>query len=346
MDTINNNIYFLKNFYLNKDVIDLENVVSVIIPVYNSEIYLSKCVKSVLSQTYKNIEIILVNDGSVDSSGLICDDFKKNNSNIIVVHTSNFGVSKARNTGIDICRGEYVLFIDSDDWIDNYMIEQLVKHIQKDKNKLAACGYFFENEQGLLIKKSLNQGLVELSRESVFNKFGSIPIPLWSIIFPNWLFKKKKIRFREDIFIAEDTLFIFECLVHVTGMIYDSTRFYHYLYRENSASHSDFNLKKLTAYKAYQLMIDITSKVSKNSINRVKSMIVSYTYIQILSVMKKKEDKKKYLKYFRKIISLYIIVYLNQDYVPLAAKIKIVLIYLFPNFTCLSRLIIKKISTF
>ena len=92
--------------------------ISVIIPVYNVEKYLKRCLDSVINQTYKNLEIILVDDGSTDNSGKICDEYAKNDKRIIVIHKENGGVSVARNIGLDICTGDYVNFIDSDDWID------------------------------------------------------------------------------------------------------------------------------------------------------------------------------------------------------------------------------------
>ena len=92
-------------------------LVSIVVPIYNVEKYLKRCVNSLLNQTYKNIEIILVDDGSTDSSGAICDQYKPKDNRIVVVHKSNGGLSDARNTGIDMARGEYIAFVDSDDYI-------------------------------------------------------------------------------------------------------------------------------------------------------------------------------------------------------------------------------------
>ena len=103
--------------------------ISVIIPVYNVEQYLEKCLDSILNQTYKNIEIILVNDGSIDKSGLICDEYSRKYNNIKVFHKENGGVSSARNLGIDNATGQYLAFIDPDDYIDVNMYEILVEKI-------------------------------------------------------------------------------------------------------------------------------------------------------------------------------------------------------------------------
>ena len=104
-------------------------MISVIVPVYNVEKYLSKCVESIINQTYKDLELILVDDGSLDNSGNICDNYAKNDNRIKVVHKENGGLSSARNAGLDIASGEYISFVDSDDWIDENAYEELVKKI-------------------------------------------------------------------------------------------------------------------------------------------------------------------------------------------------------------------------
>ncbi|HJA50079.1 MAG TPA: glycosyltransferase, partial [Candidatus Fusicatenibacter intestinipullorum] len=99
--------------------VQIEKVkISVIIPVYNVEKYLKRCLDSVINQTYKNLEIILIDDGSTDNSGKICDEYAQKDERIIVIHKENGGVSSARNKGLDICIGDYISFIDSDDWIN------------------------------------------------------------------------------------------------------------------------------------------------------------------------------------------------------------------------------------
>lgn len=106
-------------------------LVSVVIPVYNVEKYLRKCVQSVLDQTYKNIEIILVDDGSLDSSGVICDDYSKKYDFVKTVHKENQGLGMARNTGMDNANGDYVVFIDSDDWVESTLLESLLVYQRK-----------------------------------------------------------------------------------------------------------------------------------------------------------------------------------------------------------------------
>ena len=115
--------------------------ISVIVPVYNAENYIDKCVESLVNQTYKNLEIILVNDGSTDSSGTKCDEWAKKDSRIKVIHKENGGVSSARNAGLDVAEGAYVAFVDSDDSLKTTAYEKSVSEIQQHNLDLLIFGY-------------------------------------------------------------------------------------------------------------------------------------------------------------------------------------------------------------
>ncbi len=115
--------------------------VSIIVPIYNSEKNLDRCVNSILRQSYKNLELILINDGSTDSSLDICNNFRKLNENIIVIDQKNMGVSAARNIGLRYATGDLIQFVDSDDYIDSDMTESLVNCIRENNADLVICGY-------------------------------------------------------------------------------------------------------------------------------------------------------------------------------------------------------------
>ena len=123
-------------------------LVSVIIPIYNTEKFLPLCISSVLNQTLTDIEVLLVNDGSTDGSGKICDEYACKDQRIQVIHTLNQGVSHARNQGLETAKGEYIAFMDSDDWIETDMIATLYQLIRTNEAGLATCGYIIENEDG------------------------------------------------------------------------------------------------------------------------------------------------------------------------------------------------------
>ena len=126
-------------------------LVSVIVPIYNVEKYLRKCVDSILNQTYKNLEIILVDDGSPDNCGNICDEYALSDSRIRIIHKKNGGLSDARNAGLDIARGNYILFVDSDDYIDETMVEKLYEALEKEKAEMSLCSFVYVNDDGVPI---------------------------------------------------------------------------------------------------------------------------------------------------------------------------------------------------
>ena len=111
----------------------MEDLISVIVPIYNVESYLEQCIKSIINQTYKNIEIILIDDGSTDKSPKICDKYKQKDSRIIVVHKQNTGVSATRNIGLELSKGKWIAFVDSDDWIEKEYLEELLLNAKKEK---------------------------------------------------------------------------------------------------------------------------------------------------------------------------------------------------------------------
>lgn len=126
-------------------------LISIIIPVYNVSLFLEKCLNSVINQTFKNLQIILVDDGSTDNSGIICDNYSKKDSRIEVIHQKNKGLSEARNTGLSLARGEYITFVDSDDYIELDTYSTIFKAIIENKNPDLI---FLEQEQ-LMLKEKL-----------------------------------------------------------------------------------------------------------------------------------------------------------------------------------------------
>ena len=182
-----------------------KDLISIIIPVYNEEIHLERCINSIINQTYKNMESILVNDGSTDQSGEICDKIAKNDKRIKVIHKKNSGVSDTRNMGINNANGKYITFIDSDDYIDNKMIEKLYINLKENESDISICGFKRINEKKQILyetktkKINLNKRefLDELMIEKIF--IGS----LWGKLYKKEFFEKnkldKKLRIAEDL---------------------------------------------------------------------------------------------------------------------------------------------------
>ena len=131
---------------------DDEFLISIIVPIYNVELYLRRCVYSLITQTYKKIEIILVDDGSPDRCGEICDEYAKADSRVRVIHKTNGGLSSARNAALDIATGDYIMFVDSDDWIESNCCEELVKKIMEYNADIVAFGLNYVYDSGKIVK--------------------------------------------------------------------------------------------------------------------------------------------------------------------------------------------------
>lgn len=142
-----------------------EGLVSVIVPVFNVARYLGKCIESIVHQTYKNLEIILVDDGSTDESGDLCDKWGQKDSRIRVIHKLNGGLGDARNTGMKVASGEYILYVDSDDWIELDFCEVMLHRIQMDLCDACVCGYREVRDDGRVIKTKGEENKIYLGRE-------------------------------------------------------------------------------------------------------------------------------------------------------------------------------------
>lgn len=193
-------------------------LVSVIVPIYKVEKYLPTCIDSIISQTYKNIEILLVDDGSPDNCGRICDEYAVKDNRIHVFHEANKGVSVARNIGLDNANGELISFIDPDDYIDNDFIEYLVSIMHSTSADISYCGYRYLDEEGNILKRekkdsSNNPIKIFTSEESLislFRKKNDFANYIW-----NGLFKKSITpHFIEGKRTGEDQNFTIQCLIN------------------------------------------------------------------------------------------------------------------------------------
>ncbi len=214
--------------------------VSIIIPVYNVQTYIEECLKSLLQQTYKNLEIILVNDGSTDNSGIICDKYAEADTRIRVFHKENGGVSSARNVGLQNVTGDYVTFVDPDDWIEPDMYEKMVMHF--DNNIEAVfCGYWESPEKEMNLSPILHQpekeGIVN-GEEALYQCMIGIGYgyftSVWNKMFRTSFLKEYSIFF-ENYSIAEDELWLAKVVPLCDKVYLLPTPFYHWRQRGDSA---------------------------------------------------------------------------------------------------------------
>lgn len=258
----------------------MENsLVSVIIPVYNVEKYLRQCLDSVLNQTYTNYEVIMVDDGSTDLSGMICDEYAEKDSRFRVIHKENGGLSIARNTGYDASRGEYIYYIDSDDWIESKTLEQLV---QKASDTNADFVFFdgksFEDsdkgynvKQGYIRKRQYDIGsgiavFDELQKSKDFKS--AIPTYLWKKSF----LEKNKMSFYPGI-LYEDMIYSFEVYCKAKTVAHCYKPFYQRRLRAGSIVMSKPSKRN---FQSACIVFDEVVRIARETGYQSRSSVISY----------------------------------------------------------------------
>ena len=235
-------------------------LVSVVVPIYMVQKYLPKCVKSIINQTHQNLEIILVDDGSKDDCGRICDTFSKEDDRIKVIHKENGGLSDARNAGIEIATGDYIVFVDSDDYIHPQMIEYLLKPVQEGIADLSVCQfeYIQDNEESIytqiddakyIIIENYPDKTKYYFNESEYDTF----TVAWNKLYPLNYFSD--IRYPKGK-IHEDEFTTYKLLEKADKVAYIEYPFYYYIQRNNSIMGDGFTLKSLDKYDAYHDRIE------------------------------------------------------------------------------------------
>ncbi len=214
-------------------------LISIIVPVYKVEKYLSKCLDSIISQTYKNLEIILVDDGSPDSSGKICDEYAIKDQRIQVIHKENGGVATARNCALDIAKGEYIGFVDSDDWIEPDMYEFLINNIKKYNADISMCGETIYENGEISVNKA-DGSVVEMDcnmakKETVIG--GSMGL-IWNKIYKKSVVEN--VRFSPEYGCSEDLLFVYQCVANSSKILLDNQSKYSYFRREGGITKGEF----------------------------------------------------------------------------------------------------------
>ncbi len=238
----------------------MDPVISIIIPVYNVEKFLCRCLDSVINQTYRNLEIILIDDGSTDESGKICDEYVLKDSRIRVLHQDNKGVSAARNLGIRMSNGQYMAFIDGDDWIEKDMFSFLLGLLEGNKADMAGCGYYLNNDADPDLDPESKPQILkreEAIRMSLELKDFCFDCSVFNKIFSSEIFKANGICFDEAVAIGEDMLFLCRCIMDSEKIVYSQIPKYHVVANENSATRKPFNSKKVSLVEAHEKMEDI-----------------------------------------------------------------------------------------
>jgi glycosyltransferase involved in cell wall biosynthesis len=243
--------------------------VSIIVPVYNTTEYLPRCIDSILAQTYENLEILLINDGSYDNSGEICDSYAAKDNRIRAVHQENAGVSAARNAGLNAAQGEWLGFVDSDDMILPDMFEKLYTAAIHNNKKISACGFTKHHLNGWKehrVSPSLPNDIpYEKSIELAMDDHHYDGIMCNKLFHHSIIQGDNPLRLDISIHFCEDLLFVAQALVRADGVAYVSEALYHYYVRQNSAIVT-FNHKRITELDARKKLFGVVAHMPKDVI--------------------------------------------------------------------------------
>lgn len=283
--------------------------ISVIVPIYKVEKYLETCLCSIVNQTYKNLEIILVDDGSPDKCPEICDTWRKKDNRIIVIHKENEGLGFARNSGLEKATGEYVVFVDSDDFIDESMIETLYDELIIAQADTAYCGLKRVYESGKIQETESLYHQEVFKDDDIIDKIllrmlGNKPeedngklfyMAVWHAVYSMKIIKENNIRFpSERVFMSEDMSFHIDYLYHSKKIVCISTPFYNYRVNENSLS-LRYDPKRFQRLKIMhgQILEKLSAFLEEKRYFQIElGWFLSMTRGQLMEIVKRKERNK------------------------------------------------------
>lgn len=286
----------------------MSDLVSILVAVYNTEGYLERCISSILQQTYQNIEIILIDDGSTDKSPCICDNYALIDNRIRVIHQDNGGSASARNTGILNATGSYICFIDSDDYIEATYVERMYNVISQHNVDVVVCSYYkeFSNHTSSIMGFPTTGAL---DRETAlcaiysYNGFGAY---IWNKMFKTQIIREYHIMFDVELRMSQDLLWTTQYFLIIDKIIYINDPLYHYMYNDGSICRNakktrTFNpqfFTSLLAHEKTKLMIEKESRnvklhFSGRYINTYLRLILNLAYSNYQDKKLLKEAKNK-----------------------------------------------------
>lgn len=273
-----------------------EELVSIIVPIYNVEPFLEKCVNSLLNQTYTNIEVILVDDGSPDECPDICDKYREEDHRVKVIHKKNGGLSSARNSGLKVCRGDYIMFVDSDDWIEVDLIEKMVKVMRNNPVQLVTCGRCVtdENYQEKIISgKSEILSVKEVIKKSIFNN--EIGIAAWGKLYKRIILEN--IEFPEGE-IHEDVAIIYHIFNKCSLIYVLDYAGYYYRYNADGISKQQYS-KKYDVVLKHVLENEQLINTQYPELKRYTATMVSQSCVDMLiKIIKTEQGYVNFIKQY------------------------------------------------
>ncbi len=301
-----------------------KGLISIIIPVYNTEKYLRRCIDSILNQTYKFIQLILIDDGSSDECGKICDEYQIKDKRIKVIHQENYGQAAARNRGLDAADGDFIAFVDSDDYIEADMMEYLLNNLIEYKADIAVCGirkvnlngntagYFNENLKDFFVFDTY-LAMEKLIDNNIMN------FSVWDKLYKSKLFED--LWFKEGI-IFEDMQLIYQLLDKAEKIVYSAAPKYNYVLSDNSSLRQDFNLNKMNAVYVYEEIIQFYKDHYPQLYERALCQFIDVCLSNLFEIEKTKNFHKE-KEYILNRISEYYPAVINCPHCRKAVKIKL-----------------------
>lgn len=266
-------------------------LISVIVPIYNVEKYLDRCVESIANQTYKHLEIILVDDGSPDNCSQMCDEWAEKDNRIKVVHKENGGLSDARNAGLKIATGEIVSFIDSDDWIELDMFEKMLNRMQEDNSDVVSCGVKWVEEDGTLIRDVTSEDEILDTTAAMKELLNDIKLKqhVWNKIYKYDLIKDvpfEKGKYHEDVFWS------YQIVGRAKRISVITDSFYNYVQRSNSIMGEGFSAKRLDALDANYLRCEYMKKNFPELYDNALYVYIGSCYYQLQCAVNSSQPKE------------------------------------------------------
>ena len=251
---------------------------SIVVPVYNVEQYLHQCIDSILHQTFQDFELILVDDGSPDDCPKICDEYAKNDSRIKVIHKTNGGLSSARNAGLQIARGEYISFIDSDDFLDPITYTHIFSIFNKENVDVVIFGRYEVYGKNYVLGERQNIYRVMDSAQAIAlmntSILGYYDVAAWDKVYKRELFKNVEYPVGK---LSEDWYTTYKVLSKANKVVYDSTPLYYYRQRDNSITHQQTKVNYDAIYASEQVL----KFVNKHQVKYINEAIFAYVFASI-----------------------------------------------------------------
>lgn len=324
-------------------------MVTLVVPIYNMERYLPRCMASLLNQTCRDYEILLIDDGSTDSSRAMCDNYAAENPVFVrVIHKENGGLSSARNAGIDHARGEFIVFPDPDDWVEPGYVELLLKYQTEYQAELVCLGHYVDTDNAsfpamrdgktsLLLGREGQRGLLLPPKMEGFS---------WNKLYRLDIIQAHGLRFPDGMGTTEDLWFSYRYLSHCSCVCHaPSERIYHYCQREDSSTQSGFSRDKMGTIDTFEQIIADCAKhdpvLANLCQNRICNEAVNLLWLYQNSPAKDPEAKRQLLSYIRR----YLLGYLLSSQYGAGRKLQALFAVCSPRvFTCVKNLLHKRLG--